>query len=106
MGNDVVGSVEWPYQSHDPKHADAPEYGGDICPWCGWPLRFNEVTIRASDCRLGTVRTLAPNSLVPPLLHPQCHREARKENPDLLRYERCGKSLEELFGDGDRGNGE
>lgn len=65
------------YPSH---HADAAsvggKYAGDVCPYCGVPLKNDEEVLN-QDGRRGTIWDLAHDNVAVPLYHPDCYHERR-----------------------------
>jgi len=85
------GPYAWPKKTHsDPyglddypaSHTDAMSIGGnypgDVCPYCGVPLK-NDVEYRSQDGEKGTVWDLARDDSTVPVYHKDCYRDREAE---------------------------
>lgn len=85
------GPYPWGRPDHDDPHGldtyphthpDAASVGenylGDVCPYCGTPLRWDEVVVQREDGR-GRLCDLDDPSDPTPSYHPQCAAERRQE---------------------------
>lgn len=81
--HDPHGLDEYPH-SHPKAGSISGNYMGDVCPWCGVPLRMDEkvCTINMVCGELGDVTENAD-----PCYHPNCWAERQQElNESLAQY--------------------
>jgi hypothetical protein len=96
------GPEPWAVADHDDRglddypthHIDAmsigSRYGGDVCPWCGVPLRNDETVVDQSG-REGTIWDLARDDVTVSVYHPNCRKERQAaihghENAQITDY--------------------
>lgn len=68
------------------------EHSGDVCPWCGVPLRDNQ-TVRTADGDSGTIWELAHDDISVPLYHEPCY-QLRQAKIHSQRHTSLGEFIE------------
>lgn len=92
------GPWPWPEPTHDPEgldpypdsHPNAASIGdlylGDVCPWCGVPLRWDQTVVLIDKTR-GVFHEISAIDDPAVAYHPGCHAERRgKLNRSLTDY--------------------